>query len=338
VPKTGIERIDNLLANTRAALPVGPGDPDRDAVGLIQDLLIGFGNKSLPDVRQPSHGAYGQTTRNAVRQFRSDHGLDNADTVDANCLRALATGGPADPMACIGYIALTLESELSAMTHLMTLTALWEANARFARLNRNTDRAGLSFGLIQWAQKPKRLHGLIQAFRDADTGRFESMFGGAEDAAGLLAHAAKANGGVDPATGRTIDPAFDLVTDPWAGRFLQAGADPVFQRVQVALATADLQRTWDAMKDHTSAIRSQRGVGFLMDVANQHGRGGATSIYDTVFTPALTEAALLKAMRDESVRRVTQQFGEGSNEARATADRRDWFLETVVLSDGPFGD
>jgi hypothetical protein len=54
--KTGIDRIDGLLAGTPGVSQLGPGDPDRDAVGAIQDLLRGLGNRSLPDVRVVSYG------------------------------------------------------------------------------------------------------------------------------------------------------------------------------------------------------------------------------------------------------------------------------------------
>jgi hypothetical protein len=334
---TGITRIDDLMAGTQGIPAIAAGDPDRDAVGAIQDLLTGFGNKQLPDVRLPSHGNYGAMTATAVQRFRADHGLPDSDRVDSDCLIAMAQGKPSSPMACRSYIALGLDVEVGAMTYLMTLTGLWEANAQFALLNLNTDHAGLSFGVIQWAQKPGRLKEILSAFRDADVDRFNLSFGAESVAAGLMAHVAKPHGGVD-ASGKTTDPDFDLVADPWAPRFRAVGLDPVFQRVQVAVATADAQGAWDRMKDHASLIASQRGVGFLLDVANQHGAAGALAIYDTVFEPVLAESGLLQAMRDESVRRVSAQFGDGSAEARSTASRRDWFLTTSVLSDSPFAE
>src|ERR1019366_540207 len=333
--KTGITRIDDLMAGTQGTEGIGTGDPDRDAVGAVQDLLKGFGNRKLPDVRLPSYGNYGPMTAAAVQQFRTDNGLPDSDSVDSDCLIAMAHGKPPDPMACRSYIALALDVGVGAMTYLMTLTGLWEANALFALLNLNTDRAGLSFGVIQWAQKPGRLEEILSAFRDADADRFISSFGGESAATGLLAHVAMPHGGVDAASGETTDPDFDLVSDPWATRFKAVGLDPAFQRVQVTVATADAQRAFDQMKDHASLITSQRGVGFLLDVANQHGAAGALAIYDKVFVPVLTESGLLQAMRDESVRRVSAQFGDDSPEAKSTASRRDWFRTTPVLSDSP---
>jgi len=332
--KTGIDRIDNLLAGTPGVPPLQTGDPDRIAVGAVQDLLRGLGNHSLPDVRTGSYGNFGSMTANAVRQFRTSHGLSDSDQVDTDCVNALAKAQPVDPLACRSYIALALDTEVDAMTYLVTLTALWEANAKFARLNLNTDRAGLSFGIIQWAQKPGRLKEVLDAFHDADPVRFADCFGGLV-ASRMLVHVAKTLGGVDK-QGVTTDPEFDLVAEPWAGRFKACGLDPFFQKVQITLATADQQAAYDEIKDHVSAITSQRGVGFLMDTVNQHGKEGARSIYDAVLKPGMSEADLLKAMRDESVRRLTSQFGAASAEVQSTISRRDWFLSTPVLTDEAF--
>ena len=328
---TGIARIDALFTDAPGTAPLAPGDADRPAVGAMQDLLSGFGNRQLPDVRSPSYGNYGPMTASAVQNFRASAGLPAGNFVDAPCLQALVTRTPVLPMACRAYLALTLDLQVDEMMYLTTLTGLWECNARFPLLNLNTDRAGLSFGVIQWAQKPGRLTEILSAFRTADVLRFEGCFGGNGVAAGLLAHVAKANGGLNASTGTTIDPAFDLISPPWTGRFQTAGLDPVFQRVQMTSAAAAAQNAWDQLSPKTTLITSQRGIGFLLDVANQHGPAGALSIYTAVVTPLLDEQQLLQAMRDESVRRVSAQFGAGSAETQSTASRRDWFLTTTVL-------
>ncbi len=334
--KTGINRIDDLLAGTPGSMPIGPGETDRLAVGAIQDLLIGLGDSKLPDCRLPAHGNYGSMTVAAIQQFRTASGLPAGETVDADCLKALAGAKHTSPVATRCYIALGLDFDVTPMTYLMTLTGLWEANARFASLNLNTDKKGLSFGLIQWAQKPGRLNEIVTAFRKADSDRFHSTFGGETAAEGLIQHTAKKFGGVDPNSGLTTDPAFDLIAEPWASRFRSAGLDPFFQRVQVATATADAQSAYTGLQSQTPLIKSQRGVAFLLDVANQHGPGGAASIYQAVAPSSTSEADLLKRMRDESVRRVTAQYGGGTPEVASTASRRDWFLTTPVLLDIAF--
>ncbi len=312
--------------------PIASGDTDRAAVGAIQDLLAGLGNPQLPDVRSATYGTFGPMTVAAVQKFRATHGLPSGDAVDSACLSSLVRTAAADPRSCPAYISLALDVAVGQMTFLACLTGLWECNGRFALLNRNTDRAGLSFGVIQWAQKPGRLREILAAFQAADADRFAACFGGSSLSAGLLNHVAKPNGGLNPSTGTTTDPAFDLISPPWVSRFQAAGLDPVFQRAQVATAGAAVQSAFEGLKNQTTLISSRRGIGFLLDVANQHGPAGALSIYQEVVSPALTEAALLQAMRNESVRRITAQFGAGSAEVASTSSRRDWFLTTTVLA------
>jgi hypothetical protein len=150
-------------------------------------------------------------------------------------------------------------------------------------------------------------------FRDADSQRFNNAFGGDSTVAGLLAHVAKPGGGVDSASGRTPDPNFDLVAAPWVDRFRPAGLVPLFQCVQVRVATADAQTALDQIKARAALIASQGGIGFLFDVANQHGAGGALAIYAKVFACRIDRVG--PALRDESVRRVSAQFGANSPEA-----------------------
>jgi hypothetical protein len=44
----------------------------------------------------------------------------------------------------------------------------------------------------------------------------------------------------------------------------------------------------------------------------------------------------LTTIENESVRRVSSQFGAGSNEAKSTRSRREAFRTTPLLSDAPF--
>ena len=76
----------------------------------------------------------------------------------------------------------------------------------------------------------------------------------------------------------------------------------------------------------------------MLDVANQHGDGGAKGIFQTVHQaqPNLSGPQLLTALENESVRRVSAQFGNNSAEARATRDRREAFRTTPLLSDAAF--
>ena len=81
-------------------------------------------------------------------------------------------------------------------------------------------------------------------------------------------------------------------------------------------------------------VTSERGLAFMLDVANQFGDGGAHSIATTVARPGMTEAAFLEAAEAESVARVARQYGAESAESKSTQNRREAIRTTTFLSDG----
>src|SRR5271165_3862766 len=87
--KSGLPRIDALFQGTVGAQPVGPGDPDKESVGAIQDLLRGQGQPSMPTPVAADYGLFGSKTTAAVRAFRSANGLNDSDTVDFAMIKAL---------------------------------------------------------------------------------------------------------------------------------------------------------------------------------------------------------------------------------------------------------
>jgi len=230
---------------------------------------------------------------------------------------------------------MVLDIGFTGMARLVSLTSQFEGAGLFAAVNRNTDRAGLSFGLIQWAQKPGRLHELLQAFSDREPEQFTRIFGGGDAALarGLLVHTAAARGGTD-AGGRTVDPRFDLVSNDWVARFREAGASLELQRVQLDCASAAFMKSLTRLQLVAPQLHSERAIAFMLDVANQHGDGGAADILRTVQRPAMLEAELLMAVQLESTARVRKQFGDGA-EMRSTASRREAFRTTALLSDQP---
>lgn len=78
----------------------------------------------------------------------------------------------------------------------------FEGGGKFTAFNANTDRAGLSFGLILWAQRPGRLNELLRAFRDKAPEAFVNSLGGGDAALAdnLIRHTARASGGVQNET------------------------------------------------------------------------------------------------------------------------------------------
>jgi peptidoglycan hydrolase-like protein with peptidoglycan-binding domain len=334
--QTAIKRIDDLFGGGAGATPLARDDPDTGSVAVLQDLLIGHGAR-LPGLREANRGVFGPKTEAALKNFQTERDGSATGQLDSGTLRALAETPALSPIAAQGYLALVLDVPWTGFARLVALTAQFEAAGKFTARNRNTDRAGLSFGILQWAQKPGRLNGLLRAFERAQPDRFVAVLGGGEPAvaSGLIAHTAKPNGGVT-SLGHTTDPAFDLVNDSWSARFVEAGRDIVWQRTQINEAITAFRASCIVIRASAPIARSERALAFLLDVANQHGNGGLRNICAKVTMPGMTEASFLKAVQDESVRRLKAQFGDASNEARGTFARREAFRTSPLLSDSAF--
>lgn len=334
--QTGTKRIDDLFGGDAGAAPLARGDPDAAAVGVLQDLLIGHGAR-LPGILGRGRGEFGPQTEAALVAFQTEQNGHASGQLDGGTLRALAQAPALFPIAAQGYLALVLDIPWTGFTRLVALTAQFEAAGKFTARNRNTDRAGLSFGILQWAQKPGRLNGLLRAFERAQPEKFVAILGGGDPAiaSGLLAHTAKLKGGVTP-LGHTTDPAYDLVNDTWSARFIAAGRDPLWQRTQLHEAITAFRESCTVIRDCAPVGRSERALAFLLDVANQHGNGGLRNICAKCTTPGVTEAEFLQAVQDESVRRLKAQFGDASAEAASTLRRRTDFRTSRLLSDSVF--
>jgi hypothetical protein len=332
---TGIVKIDELLNGAGAqAAPVASGDSDSDAVGIVQDLLRGIGFTHLPGVLGAARGVFGPQTTDAVRTFQQSCGLQPSGSVDRATLEQMIAKPATKPAASRGYLCLVLDLMFQGLTRVMSLTSQFEGAGMFGAINLNTDKAGLSYGLIQWAQKPGRLHEILAAFQQQEPAAFVQILGGGSQAVadGLVRHTAKSQGGVD-SMGRTTDPQFDLVQEPWKTRFRNAALDRSLQKVQVSIALQAFNGSLRQVQAFAPQLRSERAIAFMLDLANQFGDGGARSIFNAVAaaaTPGLSEAQLLQAVEDESVARIQREF------AQSTRNRRAAFRTTPLLSDQPF--
>src|SRR3954470_20393892 len=230
----GIATLDRLWTDADAP-SIAPAD--RDAVAAVQSLLLGHGFSGMPTILARDCGIYGPLTIGALQSFQSDQNLPATGGIDRGTLQALARVPARSPVVSSAYAAFALDITATGLLRPATVTMQLEGGGRFAAANWNTDRAGLSFGLIQWAQRPGRLHELLVALQRTDQARFVRIFGGDRSLVeGLLAHTGGINGGVDLMAGVTKDSAYDLIAEPWRSRFLEAGRDPVFQRAQIATA------------------------------------------------------------------------------------------------------
>lgn len=144
----GISRIDDLNSGTASATPIGPGDSDRDSVGLVQQMPAGLGQSGMPNLLSPDYGIFGPKTTAAVQDFRAAQGLPAGDEFDTQCMQTLVRADPAEPVASRGYMTLVLDFPYSGPAKILSVVAQMEGAGKFGALNLNTDKAGLSFGLI----------------------------------------------------------------------------------------------------------------------------------------------------------------------------------------------
>lgn len=335
--QTGNARIDQLFSGL-VATPIAAGEPDREAVGVVQDLLRGHGFAELPGLLGTARGIFGPLTTAAVGHFQSAHSLAGSGAVDPSTLKTMVAVPAVAPSMAAGYLALALDLASTPLLQIVSITAQFEGAGRFTAINKNTDRAGLSFGAIQWAQKPGRLNELLRAYQAAASPVFVQIFGEGDAAlaAGLIEHTAPPGCGVD-SQGHTTDPRFDLTSETWVSRFLAAGRNRPLQTVQVNTALDAFRKSLARLRSFAPQIQSQRGVAFMLDVANQHGDGGAQSIFKAVVSPGLSEPELLEAVEQESVARVRRQFDD-VRITDSTRSRREAFRTTPLLSDDPFGE
>jgi len=72
-------QIYGPFENVMVIQPVGPGDPDKESVGAIQDLLQGRAYQSMPSPTSMDYGIFRPKTKAEVNGFRSDNGLEAED-------------------------------------------------------------------------------------------------------------------------------------------------------------------------------------------------------------------------------------------------------------------
>lgn len=329
--QSGIPRIDRLFLDGAEPL-ITAHETDANAIGAVQDLLTGLGFAGLPTLLSTAYGVPGPKTLAAIGSFRQQNQLGDGTDLDAATLHKMVSTPAKDPRASTAYMALVLGFEATNMQKILSMVSQMEGAGKFAALNLNTDRAGLSFGVLQWAQRPGRLPELLNGMCAADRDQFVTVFGSGDSsiADGLIVHCLKPSGGVDPSTGHTLNPSFDLVAEPWVSRFRQAALIARFQQVQIQLAFSCFQKSYAALQRFAADLCSERAVAFMIDVANQFGDGGAAKLYADVYQPGMTEPELLEEIANLTVERVGDAFKAG---VRA---RRDQYLHTSLLNDQPF--
>jgi hypothetical protein len=140
----------------------------------------------------------------------------------------------------------------------------------FDAMQLNRDGEGLSFGILQWAQKPGSLYALLQASQEACPEKFTRILGGGDpEAAGNLLAGTRGGG-----------KRLALWQGEWAQRFWLAGRDPELQRVQRRLARHQIvARLEEGYQRYPARFKPRgaialRALIMMADVGNQAGPGG----------------------------------------------------------------
>ncbi|HEX9883936.1 MAG TPA: peptidoglycan-binding domain-containing protein, partial [Desulfobaccales bacterium] len=184
------------------------------AVLLVQSRLRELGYD------QGAESGFGPDTSEAVRRFQRGQGLRPDGVVGPRTRARLfpPLRFTREYLDRILYGGRQVYDELDAV---VATVAVGEAGT-FDALQLDGDGAGLSFGILQWAQGPGSLQPLLQAFHSANEPKFIEILGDRDPLAArdLLA---KTRG-----RGKKLP----LWQGPWPRRFWLAGRDLEFQQVQ----------------------------------------------------------------------------------------------------------
>jgi hypothetical protein len=331
---SGIPRIDEVYAGA-TAVPITDKD-NTETIGAVQDLIRGQGKQGIPSFRDRSYGQFKGSTVKALLMLQQSWKMKvdpKHPSVDHATLVALVERPHRNPIVSRVYLTLAMNVPWDERARILSYVSYFEGRSRFTANETNLDKHGFAFGLIQWTQEPGRLAQIMTAF-DAQRPRCVKIFGGEQAWAGALAQVRKPHGGVDEHDGTTpaADKAYDFGVEPWPSRFKAAARDPVLMKIQLQTALSDLDQYIDGVKRYWTEIASIRARGYMIDLVNQHGDGGARSIFNKVHAgDEPDEAKRLAKLTAESLRRIAAQYGLGSDTYRAAVDRRTWFATSPIL-------
>ncbi|MBK7758187.1 MAG: hypothetical protein IPI35_17680 [Deltaproteobacteria bacterium] len=168
-------------------------------------------------------------------------------------------------------------------TRIIHRVAVVESGGSYAAQNRNSDGAGLAFGLLQWTQRSGSLGALLKTMSKADPTRFSQVFGA--DAGRLLT--------VTTASEEATRMSLPLWAPPWTARFAAAGAAPSLQRAQLRHAQTGVE--WKATLEIMALfnLHTERAATLAFDRAVQQGPNGAKGIARRLHAALIAEGLVL---------------------------------------------
>lgn len=140
--------------------------------------------------------------------------------------------------------------------------------AGYSATNLNTDGAGLSYGILQWAQAPGALGVLVKKMQSYDPSYFRKLFGPASADLIRITNAPTESARLAPVGGVV------LWREPWVSRFRQAGEHQSFMDAQdhLAMEGSYMRAAENAAK--ALGVNTERAVVLLFDRAVQQGAEG----------------------------------------------------------------
>jgi hypothetical protein len=265
---------------------------------------------------QGVYGEYTDRTAGLVRGFQRKWNtrenppwtLNTDGAVDRLTLQSmLLSPSRLSPFVTPGYFLFGREKKLTHLLKALVLIASQECACKFETTNRNQDSAGLSLGIVHWAQKPGRLVEPIKYFYQHEPDELAKLFGDKPDAKHenikkVIAHLEKAGAALysdknPPPVGRkkgdSIDRDLEIARpDPgktnWYQCFQSMLKSRLFQQLMFDFALATIRRMYDETSPDYPAgfpkipgegllqwggekIKSEKGVIFTLDLVNQHG-------------------------------------------------------------------
>jgi hypothetical protein len=133
--------------------------------------------------------------------------------------------------------------------------------------NLNTDGVGLSFGIVQWAQKAGSLGKLLKAMQAKDPSTFARIFGPASEELIAVTNSTDLNRRMAPVGGVV------LWQEPWVSRFKQAATHQPFVDVQWDMASTGGHMQGAEQIARVLNTKTPRAMVLFFDRTNHQGPG-----------------------------------------------------------------